>query len=127
MEHTIHCQTQADPADFPMICTCEQPPNTESDKSIDETKKWTVDRLLNQVAYRGYVAGQGKDRGDGEILYIQSEIVVERAKDQIYSLLMDVIGEDDKYNDFCDHCSDWDDGRNQLREELRTKIAEIQK
>lgn len=53
-----------------------------------------IDDLLNQVAYRGYVAGQGKDRGDAEQLYVQSEIVVERAKSELLKAIMESLPEE---------------------------------
>jgi hypothetical protein len=60
-----------------------------SDSDIDKQ----IEDLLNQVAYRGYVAGQHKDTGNAENLYIQSEIVVERATTAIQSIISTAVRE----------------------------------
>jgi hypothetical protein len=44
---------------------------------------------------------------------------------QIKALILELIGEDDSYNEMCEECSDWDDGRNELRADLRKKVEEL--
>ena len=39
---------------------------------------------------------------------------------KIKALVVDSIGEDDIYNEMCEHCNNWDEGRNDLRGEIRS-------
>ena len=39
------------------------------------------------------------------------------------SLVREAIGEDDAYDDLCEQCDNWDEGRNALRRELLTKLG----
>lgn len=50
-------------------------------------------------------------------------VMVEVARDKFkQAVAKHVIGEDDAYNDMCEACSNWDDGRNDLRAEQRQKL-----
>lgn len=50
---------------------------------------------------------------------------LELAKKRLKALFKEVVGEDDKYNDFCPECNNWDEGRNDLREMLVKRIEEL--
>ena len=43
-------------------------------------------------------------------------------KEAIIRAVEELIGEDDHYNDMCEQCSNWDEGRNKLRDELKAKL-----
>lgn len=71
------------------LLTCSHPvasssPNTESDKSIDD--------LIQEIYQIGFQVGQYTQSPDHTL-----ENRLDKAKDQLYSLLMDVIGEEVKY------------------------------
>lgn len=56
--------------------------------------------------------------GDGYLctLGIHADPVIAKIK----ALVVDSIGEDDIYNEMCEHCNNWDEGRNDLRGEIRS-------
>ena len=39
---------------------------------------------------------------------------------KIKALVVESLGEDDTYNEMCEHCNNWDEGRNDLRGEIRS-------
>lgn len=98
--------------------------------TVDIDKK--ILDLLNQVAYRGYVAGQGKDRDDAENLYIQSEIVVERASKAIKdSLKAELLAKMPKIHECDKTCNinsrEWIAGHQGYRDAEKNTITEIAK
>ena len=81
-------------------------PNTESDKSIDDL----LDSFQN---WNGI--------GDPEVAYARAKAT---AKDQIYSLLMDVIGENELEHPILE-AQAGARTRNRLRAEQRQKLKEL--
>ncbi len=56
--------------------------------------------------------------GDGYLctLGIHADPVIAKIK----ALVVESLGEDDIYNEMCEHCNNWDEGRNDLRGEIRS-------
>jgi hypothetical protein len=52
-----------------------------------------------------------------------SEKSIQRARAAIHryytSEFNKALGENEHYDEMCEHCNDWDDGRNELREQAR--------
>ena len=65
-------------------------PNTESDKSIDEIDA-TIDFILYKLRPKDYLIDGVNDETRPE-----RDAKVKQAKDQLFALLMDVIGEDEE-------------------------------
>ena len=56
--------------------------------------------------------------GDGYlcILGVHADPAIAKIK----ALVVESLGEDDTYNEMCEHCNNWDEGRNDLRGEIRS-------
>lgn len=74
-----------------------------------------IDKILDEFAeYRANP--KGAERGFG----------YEAARQALLELIdKEIIGADDSYNELCEYCSNWDDGRNELRDEQRAKLKNL--
>jgi len=95
------------------------PPNTESDKSIDEILD--MEQVGDVVNSQFEVHTLGEEP-DIECIHIE-KWAKDRAKDQLFALLMDVIGADEADDGTIANLDKF--GRNELRQIQRTKLNKL--
>lgn len=84
------------------------------------TNSEEIEQLLNYLGYGNLYTKPSKAQATASILTLLKD-----TQTALLDKVDGIIGEDDHYDDLCDECDNWDQGRNHLRYEQRTALRKL--